>query len=84
MSWEKICQTGIIWNLQGDEEDFSWYLKSVGKDGLLPKKKQELSDQVLVLLHSDKKWRTANEISLAIGSNPEHTRRICKNYFLSN
>jgi len=79
---KRNCQEGTIWNLQGDEEDFSWYLKSVGKDDLLPKKKQELSDQVLLLLHNDHEWRTANEIALAIGSNPEHARRICKKLFL--
>ena len=44
-----------------NEEDFSWYLKSVGKDDLLPKKKQELSDQVLLLLHNDHEWKTAND-----------------------
>ena len=69
-------------NLQGNEEDFSWYLKSVGKDDLLPKKKQKLSNQVLQLLHTDETWRTANEIAEAIGSNQEHTRRICKKLFL--
>ena len=79
---KRNCQEGTIWNLQGDEEDFSWYLESVGKDDLLPKKKQELSDQVLLLIQNDQKWRTANEIALAIGSNPEHTRRICKKLFL--
>ena len=48
----------------------------------MPKKKQELSNQVLLLLHKDEMRRTANEIALAIGSNPEHTRRICKKLFL--
>ena len=79
---KRNCQKGTILNLEGNEEDFSWYLKSVGKDDLLPKKKQELSNQVLLLLHTDEIWRTANEIALAIGSNPEHTRRICKKLFL--
>ena len=46
------------------------------------KKKQELSDQVSRLIHNDQKWRTANEIELPIGSNPEHKRRICKKLFL--
>ena len=79
---KRNCQKGTIMNLQGNEEDFSWHLESVGKDDLLPKKKQELSNQVLLLLHTDEIWRTANEIALAIGSNPEHTRRICKKLFL--
>ena len=79
---KRNCQKGTILNLEGNEEDFSWYLKSVGKDDLLPKKKQELSNQVLLLLHTDEIWRTANEIALAIGSNPEHTRRICKKLYL--
>ena len=36
---KRNCQIGVIWNLQGDEEDFSWYLKNVGRDDVLPKKK---------------------------------------------
>ena len=79
---KRNCQIGTVLNLQGNEEDFSWYLKSVDKDDLLPQKKQELSDQVLLLLHNDQVSRTANDIALTIGFNPEHTRRICKKLFL--
>ncbi len=57
-------------------------LKSVGKDNLLPQKKQELSDQVLLLLDNDQVWRNAKDIALAIGFNSEHIRHICKKLFL--
>ena len=47
-------------NLEGDEEDFSWYLKSVGKDDMLPKKKQDLSDLTEQDLKCWKQWKRLN------------------------
>ena len=42
---------GIIWNLKGDEEDFSFVLKTEGGGELLPFNNQELSSLILDLLH---------------------------------
>ena len=33
---KRNCRKGIIWNFKGDEEDFSFVLKSVGEGELLP------------------------------------------------
>ena len=80
---KRNCEQGQIWNLQGSAEDFSWQLKSVGSSDVLPQRKQELSLQVLELVHSDDQWLTANSIGTALGCNSEHARRICKNLYLT-
>ena len=73
---------GIIWNLKGDEEDFSFVLKSVGEGELLPSKNQELSFSILNLLNTKNEFKTIREIASETSSNEEHTRRVCKNLFL--
>lgn len=80
---KRNCQQGTIWNLQGSDEDFSWELKSVGDSDVLPQKRQELNHQVLQLLDTGNKWRTASEVSEALSCNQEHARRICKNLYLA-
>ena len=79
---KRNCRKGIIWNLQGDEEDFSFVLKSVGEGELLPSKNQELSFLILNLLHTKNKFKTIREIANETSFNEEHTRRTCKNLFL--
>ena len=79
---KRNCRKGIIWNLQGDEEDFSFILKSVGEGELLPSKNQELSFLILNLLHTKNKFKTIREIANETSFNEEHTRRTCKNLFL--
>ena len=79
---KRNCRKGIIWNLKGDEEDFSFVLKSVGEGELLPSKNQELSFLILNLLHTKNEFKTIREIASETSSNEEHTRRVCKNLFL--
>ena len=79
---KRNCRKGIIWNLKGDEEDFSFVLKSVGEGELLPSKNQELSFLILDLLHTKNEFKTIREIASETSSNEEHTRRVCKNLFL--
>ena len=79
---KRNCRKGIIWNLKGDEEDFSFVLKSVGEGELLPSKNQELSFLILDLLHTKNEFKTIREIASETSFNEEHTRRVCKNLFL--
>ena len=79
---KRNCRKGMIWNLQGDDEDFSFVLKSVGEGELLPSKNQELSFLILDLLHTKNKFKTIKEIADETSFNEEHTRRICKKLFL--
>ena len=79
---KRNCKKGIIWNLKGDEEDFSFVLKSVGEGELLPSKNQELSFLILDLLHTNNEFKTIKEIANETSFNEEHTRRTCKNLFL--
>ena len=73
---------GIIWNLKGDEEDFSFTLESVGEGELLPSMNQELSFLILNLLHTKNEFKTIKGIASETSFNEEHTRRICKKLFL--
>ena len=79
---KRNCRKGIIWNLKGDDEDFSFILKSVGEGELLPSKNQELSCLILDLLHTKNEFKTIREIAIETSSNEEHTRRICVKLFL--
>ena len=79
---KRNCRKGIIWNLQGDEEDFSFVLKSVGEGELLPSKNQELSFLILNLLNTNNEFKTIKEIANETSFNEEHTRRVCRNLFL--
>ena len=79
---KRNCRKGTVWNLQGDEEGFSFVLKSVGEGELLPSKNQELSFLILDLLHTKNEFKTIKEIANETSFNEEHTRRICKKLFL--
>ena len=79
---KRNCRKGIIWNLKGDEEDFSFTLESVGEGELLPSKNQELSFLILNLLHTKNEFKTIRAIANETSFNEEHTRRICKKLFL--
>ena len=81
---KRKCRKGIIWNLKGDEEDFSFVLKSVGEGELLPSKNQELSFLILNLLHTKNEFKTIKEIASETSFNEEHTRGICVKLFLEN
>jgi len=81
---KRNCRKGIIWNLKGDEEDFSFVLKSVGEGELLPSKNQELSFLILNLLNTKNEFKTIREIANETSLNEEHTRRICVKLFLEN
>jgi len=44
---KRNSRKGIIWNLKGDEEDFSFALKSVREGELLPSKNKVLKNLFL-------------------------------------
>ena len=79
---KRNCRKGIIWNLKGDEEDFSFVLKSVGEGELLPSKNQVLRNLILDLLHTKNEFKTIREIASETSFNEEHSRRVCKSLFL--
>jgi hypothetical protein len=80
---KRNCKEGTTWHLQGNPEGFSWKLKGVGDGDLLPTKRQQLKATVLEHLATDPTPRTAKELALALGHNPEHVRRVCVDLFLA-
>ena len=46
---KRNCEDGLIYNLQGDQETFSWYLHSAGGGQLAPHEERLCSTQVLEL-----------------------------------
>ena len=83
-SRERNFRKGIIWNLKGDEEDFSFTLENVVEGELLPSINQELSFLILNLLHTKNEFKTIKEITSETSFNEVHTRRICVKLFLEN
>ena len=80
---KRNCEMGTTWNLQGNAEDFSWQLVSVGGSDVLPQRRQELTEQVLNLLHGGQSDQTYKQIATQLGCNAEHCRRVCTDLFLA-
>jgi hypothetical protein len=69
--------------IQTNAEDFSWQLVSVGGSDVLPQRRQELTEQVLNLLHGGQSDQTYKQIATQLGCNAEHCRRVCTDLFLA-
>jgi hypothetical protein len=80
---KRNCEMGTTWNLQGNAEDFSWQMVSVGGSDVLPQRRQELTAQVLHLLHGGQSDQTYKQIATQLGCNAEHCRRVCTDLFLA-
>ena len=80
---KRNCEKGTTWNLQGNAEDFSWQMVSVGGSDVLPQRRQELTAQVLHLLHGGQIDQTYRQIATQLGCNAEHCRRVCTDLFLA-
>lgn len=80
---KRNCREGTRWNLQGNPEDFSWTLKSVGDGDLLPTKRQQLKGKLLEHLASEPYPRSAKDLAQSLGHNAEHVRRVCIELFLT-
>ena len=72
---KRNCDTNILWNLQGNYEDYSWYLKSVGNNDLLPSKKREIKQELLRILPTEENAMTIDELSQKVNCNQEYARR---------
>ena len=80
---KRNCEKGLVWNLQGSAEDFSWQMASVGGSALLPLERQQLKQRVLGLLSDLNEGMSVKEIASGLGCNEEHCRRVCKELLLS-
>ena len=78
---KRNCEKGIFWKLQGNREDYSFKLIEAGHGDILPDKKTQLANKVLLELMSEKVKLTYQEIAKKINCNDEHARRICIKLF---
>ena len=74
---KRNCDKGTVWKLDGNKEDFSFYLTGVGDGDLLPDKKNELSYKFIDYLMTNKKEVTYQDLAREFNCNNEHSRRIC-------
>ena len=75
---KRNCEDGLLYNLQGDQETFSWYLKSAGAGQLTPYEENQCSTQILELFYNGGNNLSAQEISIRTGFNDQHTRRVLR------
>ena len=77
---KRHCKNGILWKLEGNEEDFYWSLNEVGH-GLKPQEKLFL--EAKINNHFDKfpEPLTLSDIASRLGTSYEYVRRICTEMF---
>tara|TARA_B100000886_G_scaffold124004_1_gene83551 strand:- start:124 stop:1215 length:1092 start_codon:yes stop_codon:yes gene_type:complete len=75
------CDEDSLFNLQGDQETYRWYLHSTGKNQLSPKEENLCRSKILNLLKQKKDYLDLKKISNNIGFSEQHTRRILRHLF---
>ena len=74
---KRNCDKNTMWYLQGNIEDFSFRLVSVGEHDLLPDKQKQYSFKFLDHLHKTDRGMTVKELADHFGCTEEHARRVC-------
>ena len=72
------CDVDSLFNIQGDQETYRWYLHSTGKNQLTPKEENLCREKILKLLIARNCLLNLKEISHSIGYCEQHTRRIMR------
>jgi hypothetical protein len=78
---KRNCKKGTIWNLQGNEEDYSWTLLTVGTESLLPTIRIGYKQQILKLIYESNEWFTSKDFANVLGCNERHARNLAKELF---
>ncbi len=81
---KRNCDENILWNLQGSIEDYSWLLKSVGHNDLLPSKKQEYKYKLLKILPEEENALTISQIADSLGCNTKYAYRVATQLYDEN
>ena len=79
---KRSVKVGTEWILQGTEEDFGWYLKEV-TNGLRPLEEADVTKRIVAFLATVNRPMTPKEVSLALSTNEEYSRRCLVDLFLS-
>ena len=74
---KRNCDKNTMWYLEGNKEDFSFRLTSVGEHDLLPDKKKQYSFKFLDHLHKTENGMTVKELAALFSCTEEHARRVC-------
>ena len=74
---KRNCDKNTMWYLEGNKEDFSFRLTSVGEHDLLPDKKKKYSFKFLDHLHKTESGMTVKGLADHFGCTEEHARRVC-------
>ena len=74
---KRNCDKNTMWYLEGNIEDFSFRLTSVGEHDLLPDKQKQYSFKFLDHLHKTDRGMTVKDLADHFGCTEEHTRRVC-------
>ena len=73
-----------MWYLEGNIEDFSFRLTSVGEHDLLPDKQKQYSLKFLEHLHKMHNGNSVKELSDHFGCTEEHERSVCIKLIVEN
>ena len=74
---KRNCDKNTMWYLEGNIEDFSFRLTSVGEHDLLPDKQKQYSFKFLDHLHKTDRGMTVKELADHFSCTEEHARRVC-------
>jgi len=77
---KRHCKDGILWKLEGNEEDFYWSLNEVGH-GLKPQEKLSLEAKIHNHFDQSPEPLTLSDIASRLGTSYEYVRRICTEMF---
>ena len=77
---KRHCKEGMLWKLQGNEEDFYWSLKETG-DGLKPQEKLSLEDKINIHFAKFPELLSLPDIAAKVGTSYEYVRRICTDMY---
>ena len=77
---KRHCKEGTLWKLQGNEEDFYWSLKEVGR-GLKPQEKLSLESKINIHFNQFPVPLSLTDIAEIVSKSYEHVRRICTEMF---
>ena len=74
---KRNCRENTRWELEGNEEDLSFILASVGNSDEMPKTRRVLKGKIIDYLMEHHSYSHPQEISLAINSSEEKVRLRC-------
>ncbi len=81
---KRNCDGDLSYNLQGDQETFSWYFHSAGGGQLAPHEERLCSTQVLELFYSGDDWLSCKQISERVPHQEQHVRRVLRKLHAQN